>query len=143
MSQEFNIIDKHLSYSSVDDKDVYLLIRKIKKGIEYSIFSSITKESPFTLNEWSNFLHISERTMQRNKKEKRAFDPIHAEKILQVTLLYKFGVDVFGDKNKFNNWLETGNLGLGQIKPKELLDNSFGISLLKDELTRIEHGVLA
>ena len=58
-------------------------------------------------------------------------------------LIYKLGVNVFGDKEKFISWSETKNLALGGVKPKELLDNTFGISLLKDELTRIEHGILA
>jgi putative toxin-antitoxin system antitoxin component (TIGR02293 family) len=58
-------------------------------------------------------------------------------------MLYKFGVDVFGDKNKLNTWLNIENVSLGGAKPKELLDTSFGIGLIKDELNRIEQGVLA
>ena len=58
-------------------------------------------------------------------------------------MLYKKGTEVFGTKEKFNSWIETENLALGKIKPKQLLDNTFGINLLKDELTRIEYGVLA
>ena len=81
--------------------------------------------------------------MQRYKKEKKSFDPIYSEKILEVTLLYNLGAEVFGNKDKFNTWLETKNLALGRIKPKGLLDNTFGIGLLKDELTRIEYGTLA
>lgn len=49
------------------------------------------------------------------------FGNIHSEKILQVTLLFKYWVDVFGDKKKFNTWLETDNLALGRIKPKSFL----------------------
>jgi hypothetical protein len=29
------------------------------------------------------------------------------------------------------------------MKPKMLLDNSFGINMLRDELTAIEYGILA
>jgi uncharacterized protein (DUF2384 family) len=50
---------------------------------------------------------------------------------------------VFGDKERFNVWLNATNIALGNVKPKDLLDNTFGISLLKDELGRIEHGILA
>ena len=62
---------------------------------------------------------------------------------MQVTLLIRYGREVFGDEKKFNLWLNTENLSLGSVRPKELLDSSFGIDLLKDELTRIEHGILA
>lgn len=136
-------ISSSITYSSVDDRDILQLISTIRQGIKYALFISLAEKSPFSLNEWSAFLHISERTMQRYKKEKKSFDPIYSEKILEVTLLYKFGSEVFGSNEKFNTWLETKNIMLGGAKPKDLLDNTFGISLVKDELTRIEYGVLA
>jgi len=138
-----NFLNKKISYDSVDDKDVLLIINRIRQGIEYSLFISIANKSPLSMQEWSNFLHISERTLQRYKKEKRTFDTLQSERILQIVLLIELGIDVFGTEEKFNNWLETENLALGKINPKELLDNAFGISLLKDELNRIGHGVLA
>jgi putative toxin-antitoxin system antitoxin component (TIGR02293 family) len=136
-------IAANISYNSVDDKDILLLIDTIRQGIKYALFISLAEKSPFSLNEWSGFLHISERTMQRYKKEKKSFDPIYSEKILEVTLLYKFGIEIFGNNEKFNAWLETPNLVLGGARPKDLLDNTFGISMVKDELTRIEYGLLA
>lgn len=131
------------NYKSVDDKDVFSIMKAIKKGIHYKEFFSIAQKSPFTITEWSAFLNISERTIQRYKKEGKSFDTDSSGKIIEITLLYNYGIDVFGSKEKFNNWLETKSLALGGIKPKELLDNTFGINLLKDELTRIEYGVLA
>ncbi len=136
-------ISRKISYSSVDDRNILQLISTIRQSIKYALFISLAEKSPFSINEWSGFLHISERTMQRYKKEKKSFDPIYSEKILEVTLLYKFGADVFGSNEKFNAWLETKNIMLGGVKPKDLLDNTFGISLVKDELTRIEYGILA
>lgn len=131
------------SYNSVDDKDVFSIISTIKKGVKFSTFNSIALNSPFSLIEWSGFLNISERTMQRYKKERKSFDSNSSEKIIEIVLLFKYGIEVFGNKEKFNTWLETKNVALGGIVPKELLDNTFGINLLKDELTRIEYGVLA
>lgn len=81
--------------------------------------------------------------MQRYKREKRTFDSLQSEKILEIALLFKQGIEVFGNVEKFSLWLQTDNLALGKLKPKTLIDNSFGIHLLKDELTRIEYGVLA
>lgn len=132
-----------LNTSAVDDRDILLLVQTVRQGIKYPLFVKIASQSPFNLSEWSVFLHLSERTIQRYKKEKKTFDPIHSEKILEITLLYKRGIEVFGDAESFNAWLEARNVALGNITPKSLLDTTFGISLLKDELTRIEHGVLA
>ncbi|WP_242928946.1 type II RES/Xre toxin-antitoxin system antitoxin [Pontibacter vulgaris] len=132
-----------LSYRLLDDRDVFMLMSTAREGIKYAMFKSIADKSPFSTAEWSAYLHLSERTFQRYKKERRTFDPIHSEKILEITLVYNKGIEVFGDKPNFDAWLEAKNVALGGIKPKELLDNTFGIGLLKDELTRIEHGVLA
>ena len=71
------------------------------------------------------------------------FDTLQSEKILQIEMLYARGEEVFGDSEHFLIWLQTENLALGKIKPQDILDSGFGISLLMDELTRIEHGVLA
>lgn len=143
MAKALNIPNEAISYNSIDDRNIIGIIKTVRSGITFHFFYNFAKNTPFSLNEWSGFLHMSERTMQRHKQQKKAFDPIYAEKIMQISLLYNLGIDVFGDKEKFDTWLETKNIALGGIKPKELLDNSFGISLLKDELLRIEHGVLA
>ena len=136
-------LTNNLSYKQIDDRDVFMLIGTVREGIKYGLFQHIADRSPFSTTEWSNFLHLSERTFQRYKKDRRTFDPLHSEKILEITLVYNKGVEVFGDQANFDAWLSAKNVALGGIKPKELLDSSFGIGLLKDELTRIEHGVLA
>lgn len=143
MAKAIHILDKNINYNSVDDRDILDIIRISRKGLEYNFFIEIFNTMSFKISEWSEFLHLSERTMQRYEKEKKAFDAIYAERIIQVMLINKYGVEVFGNKEKFNTWLETPNMALGKIKPKSLLDNSFGIDLLKSELMRIEHGILA
>ncbi len=120
-----------------------VLMEWVRGGIDFDLFQSMVSKFPFSIEEWSQFLHLSERTIQRYKKEDKNFDSLQSEKILQITLLYQRGVEIFSDKNNFNSWLETKNVALGNVQPKELLDNAFGIALLEEELTRIEHGILA
>ncbi|MCP2044576.1 antitoxin Xre/MbcA/ParS toxin-binding domain-containing protein [Pontibacter sp. HSC-36F09] len=136
-------VNAGINFSLLDDRDVFMLITTVREGIKYATFQNIANKIPFSLGEWSDFLHLSERTFQRYKKEQRKFDPLHSEKILEITLVYNKGVEVFGEKEDFDAWLEAKNVALGGIRPKELLDSTFGIGLLRDELTRIEHGVLA
>lgn len=143
MTSSTKIFDQMLSYDAIDDKSVFLLIAQIKEGISFSIFNKLTKEIPFSLSDWSRFLHLSERTLQRHKKDEKSFDPIYSEKILEVSMLYNLGVAVFGDKDSFAQWLSLDNVALGAVSPMSLLDSNLGIALIKDELTRIEHGILA
>ncbi len=139
-----NILEEPMAvYSSLDDGNIFSIINAVKKGLQYSFFERLTANIPFTLREWSQFLHLSERSLNRYKKEKAVFGNTASEKILEITMLNKYGIEVFGSQDKFNHWLNTKNVALGGIKPKTLLDSSFGIQMLKDELTRIEHGILA
>ena len=143
MDEKSILNEAAISYQALGNRSIMSLIKTAREGISFAAFMTLVNKSPFNVNEWSTFLHLSERTMQRYKKEHKTFDPIHSEKILEITLLYKKGVEVFGDSDRVNAWLQANNIALGNVKPKDLLDNTFGISLLKDELGRIEHGVLA
>jgi len=125
------------------DIDVYALIQTVRDGLSYGIFQEWAASMPFSPAEWSAFLHLSERTLQRYKKEEATFDAPQSEKVLEIRLLFNRGTAVFEDKDNFATWLNASNVALGHVKPKDLLDSSFGINLLQDELTRIEQGVLA
>ncbi|MEI6754650.1 MAG: antitoxin Xre-like helix-turn-helix domain-containing protein [Paludibacter sp.] len=139
------IIDNSVnSYIFTDsENDIKSLITAVRNGINFNYFLNIAEYSNFNLHDWATILHLSERTMQRYKKESLTFEPLQSEKILQIALILQKGQEVFGNSLKFNNWINADNQGLGGVKPKELLDNSFGIKLIEDELVKIEHGVLA
>lgn len=135
--------DRNFSYSEMDDKGILRIINTINKGIDYKTFKDIAKNYPFSLQNWSELLHISNKTISRYQKEGKSFDPIQSEKIVMLDILHSRGVEVFGDSNDFITWLQTENLALGKIKPESIMNTGFGIALLMDELTRIEHGILA
>lgn len=132
-----------MNYDAVDDRDIFLLIKKSREGIKYSTFRKISKNIPLKTADWSKVLHLSERTLQRYKKEKLSFAPLYSEKIIEIQLLFNEGSDVFGDRVNFYKWLNSKNISLGGITPLSLFDNTFGISMVKDEIARIEHGILA
>ena len=119
------------------------LISSVRKGIGYADFEKILAFSSFTLPEWSSILHLTERSLQRYKQQKQTFDPLQTEKIIQIIFLFKKGISVFGSKEKFDTWINSTIVSLGNIKPKEVLDSAFGIAWIMDELGRIEHGILA
>ena len=118
-------------------------VNNVRNGIEFSYFLALSVLTSFTEKEWSSYLHVSERTLQRHKKEQKSFDSLHSEKILQIELLFRVGIKVFGSNDSFNSWLNNISISMGSIKPKSLLDSSFGINMVKDELGRIEHGISA
>lgn len=132
-----------LSYTGfLNDK--LLLIRSIGHGVPYDIFSYISHLTPFSEEEWADYLNVSVKTLQRHRKEKNfVFKPIHSEKILELAEATKTGEEIFGTIDKFYYWLYTPILAFGNMKPVELLKNSFGREMVMDEMNRIEHGIFA
>jgi len=124
-------------------EEFYSLIDAVRKGVRFNHYSQLADVTPFSMLEWSRYLHLSERSIQRYRQEKKSFEAMQSERILQIALFYKRGLDVFGKKSTFDSWLGQECIALGRVAPKELLDSSFGVAILNDELTRIEHGVLA
>jgi putative toxin-antitoxin system antitoxin component (TIGR02293 family) len=135
--------DERSHQNILEEPDPVYLINTSRKGVEFAQFNKIADKLPFLNSEWCSYLHISERTMHRYKKEKKSFDTIQSERILEINYLFQKGTQVFGSYDVFGEWLDATNIALGGVKPKDLLDSTFGISLIKDELIRIEHGVFA
>ena len=137
------VYNASIGYSSIDDKGVLSIIDSINRGISFATYEDIIKKYSFTIQNRAEFLHISNKTLSRYQKESKTFDALQSERIMQIEILHSKGEEVFGSRENFSTWLETENLALGNIIPRDLLKNSFGINLLMDELIRIEHGVLA
>ena len=120
-----------------------LIVLAIRKGIPYSIFTLIKNITPFSINDWANYLEISNKSLIRYQQQDKPFKPGHTEKIIELAEVTNLGLEVFGDNEKFRLWLETPNYALGNLKPFYLLKDSYGKEMIIGELTRINHGILA
>lgn len=120
-----------------------LIITAIRSGIPYSLFDLIQDYTPFSENDWANFLDISRKTLQRYKTlPEHNFISNHSEKIIEILEVTKVGLDVFDNMDKLRLWFNTPNYALGNLRPIELLKDSYGKELVIGELTRINHGIL-
>ncbi len=130
---------------SYDDflSDKMMMIAAIRAGIPYSLFDLIQHNTPFTETDWADFLDISTKSLHRYKSsDDHYFKSIHSEKIIEMAEVTKVGLDVFGRMDKLKLWLNTPNYALGNLKPIELLKDSYGKELVISELIRINHGIL-
>lgn len=123
--------------------DKMMVIVVIQHGIPYSLFNVIQEATPFSEKDWATFLDMSTKSLQRYKKDEVTFKPIHSEKIIEMAEVTKLGLEVFGNKEKFNLWLHTPSFALGNIKPFDLIGDSYGKELVVSELTRINYGIFA
>jgi len=122
--------------------DKMLMISLIRAGVPYSLFNLIRDVTPFSEDDWAKFLNISTKTLHRNKKDLKQFKPLQSEKIIEMAEVTNVGKETFGDMGKFKLWLDTPNFSLENLKPMELLKDSYGKELVIGELTRINYGIL-
>ncbi|MGB0880617.1 MAG: type II toxin-antitoxin system Xre/ParS family antitoxin [Polaribacter sp.] len=121
-----------------------LIIQTIRKGLPYKLFNIIKNISPFTEDDWATYLNISKKSLQRYSNDTSyLFKPIHTEKIIELAEVTSFGKEVFDSTQQFYLWLNTPSYALSNLKPAELLKDSYGKELVMAELNRIEHGVFS
>ena len=136
-----SIKSKDVTYSRVL-KDKLLVSRAVCSGVTNPLFNEIKTNSPFDDNQWSVFLDLNIRTLQRYKKDKNhVFKPIHSEKIFELAEVVSVGNTVLDEPDHFKIWLNLPSVALGNENPIDLLSKSYGKDLVLAELSSIEHGI--
>lgn len=111
-------------------------------GISRGALVYLAQNLNISEQELSRLLPVSLRTYQRQKKAVY-LNPLVSECALQLAELAARGQEIFDDMNKFRQWLHQPSAALGSVAPITLLNTSIGISIVLDELGRIEHGIIA
>ena len=57
-----------------------------------------------------------------------------------IKMLYVRGLEIFGDKDTFEKWLQRPQMALGEQIPVDLLDTAEGFRMVNDLLSQIEYG---
>ncbi|MEO6637455.1 MAG: antitoxin Xre-like helix-turn-helix domain-containing protein [Ginsengibacter sp.] len=116
---------------------------RLTKEFTFNEFKKIADKVDLTQKEWSDVLHISERTLQRYAKDNSTFNFSVIDRILLIDKVIKKGINIFGNGAGFITWLKDdpnsidGELGLHSLASFD------GISKVLNQLGRIEHGILA
>ncbi len=136
-----NIEPKDISYLTVLS-DKLLIALSIRRGVTNQLFAEIKNNSPFSDTQWSDFLNINIRTMQRYKNDtSHIYKPLQSERIFELAEVICAGNNIFDTSEHFQIWLNSPSVALGNEKPLHLLDSSYGKELVIAELNRIEYGI--
>lgn len=114
---------------------------KIPSAFSIDAFMAMSELLPLSQAEWSEVLHISDRTLQRYIKDNKPFEGLHAEHLMQIEALSKKGVALFGSPAKFKAWLMHPKEVLGKTLDFSAVQSFWGVKLLLNELGRMAHGV--
>lgn len=115
------------------------LIVASREGVLRTDFVEFAKNIKHSMQSLSSIIPASYSSLTK----KKVFDLETSERIFELAELYARGKDVFGSIDTFNDWLHTVSIPLGGESPFSLLDTSFGIEIVKNEIGRIDHGVFA
>ena len=88
-------------------------------------------------------LEISPKTLYSYRHSSKILPIRINEQILKLEELYKKGIELFDDSDRFNQWMKSESYGLGNEKPIEMINSITGIDLIYEELIRIEFGATA
>lgn len=115
-------------------------INLVRKGLTKSDLEQVKENYGLDYATLAQVLSVAKATLF-NKKGTARFGAALSEKIFALADLYAYGYMVFGEKDRFNRWLDQENKALGFVKPISLLDTMIGVEEVKNIIGRIEHGV--
>ncbi|TSJ36590.1 DUF2384 domain-containing protein [Mucilaginibacter corticis] len=114
----------------------------IRHGVPYDAIEIILDRTSVSRKVLAQILHLSVRQM--NRYDKNDLLPVEQSGfIYEFSRLYIRGLDIFGDVETLENWLNRPQLALGNQVPLELLDTAEGYRLVHDVLAQIEFGFYA
>jgi len=113
------------------------LISRIRDGVQKTDWKSLISYLGATEKEFEDILPSSISSMQK----KKVYDKETSERIYELARLFGLGYEVFDSKIDFKDWLMTPSKALGDRKPFELLDSSFGFEIVQDAIVRIQYNV--
>jgi putative toxin-antitoxin system antitoxin component (TIGR02293 family) len=117
------------------------VIEASKRGLRGKELGQIQEETNFSNQDWSNFLQCNLRTIQRYRRTNSLIDPSSSERVLLMAQIVEHGREVFGGDSRFQIWLNSPSQALANRTPLQLLDTTTGMSMVKAELSRIDHGI--
>jgi putative toxin-antitoxin system antitoxin component (TIGR02293 family) len=118
------------------------LINLSRHGVRKSSLKSLAGYLGITMEKMSSLVHSSHRNIQR-KDEDELLDTLKTEKVLELAAFIKRGIDVIGTEDAFKEWVHSPIIALGNRKPIDFLDTTFGIQMVIKVLGRLEQGVFS
>ena len=129
--------EKVIPHAISNDADLIALARK---GIKLASVQSLSEHLAVSMAKMSELLHTSQRTFQRKKKSD-VLNSYISEQTIEIAQIVSKGLEIFGSREEFNEWLKTPLLSFGNQPPMNYLDTTFGTQFILRELGRLQHGV--
>jgi putative toxin-antitoxin system antitoxin component (TIGR02293 family) len=113
----------------------------IAKGLPYSVFDRLQRNTGFSGDQLVDLLQIPKRTLARRKVSGR-FSPEESDRLVRAARVYAKALGLFaGDAAAATSWLLDAQRAFGGITPLEMSRTELGAQEVEHLIGRIEHGV--
>ena len=113
------------------------IIHATRSGVSRSDLKKFSLRVALPLTKVAEIVPASYSTLAK----KLNYDKEVSERLFEIAEIYAKGFEVFGDEKKFARWLNKSNIALGGEVPFSLLDTSYGVKLVLNEIERIDYGI--
>ncbi len=112
----------------------------VREGVGKTELESLKDRAGLDYDDLAAVLPATRATLI-SKKGKEKFNPSVSDAIVSLVDIYSYGYDIFGDEERFNEWMQLPVQALGGQTPFSLLDNQFGREEVRNLIGRIAYGV--
>ncbi|MCC4211439.1 antitoxin Xre/MbcA/ParS toxin-binding domain-containing protein [Leeuwenhoekiella parthenopeia] len=96
----------------------------------------------FNQEESAHFLDVNPSTISRWKSSNGKLSKLSSKMVYDVNELIKKGISIFGEEHLFLKWLETPNHALGNVTPKEMIQDPNGMEYVDEALDALAWGAV-
>lgn len=122
--------------SSLDNLKFFI---NLEYELSKTIFRMMAEHLEISDEQWSEILNVPLSRISSPSK----FNHHQSIHVLSVLIFYNYGISVFGNIKKLLSWLNTKNEYYQNSEPAQFLKTGIGISLLYDDLVKVEYGFVA
>ena len=117
------------------------LIDRIAKGLPFSAFERLQRNTGFSTETLLQLLQIPRRTLTRRKTSGR-LSADESERLVRLARVYGRALYLFdGDPDAAKSWLEDAQLAFGGTTPMEMIKTDIGAQEVERLIGQLEHGV--
>lgn len=117
------------------------IIELIGKGLPFSAFERLQKNTALSTDTLLDLLQIPRRTLTRRKGSGR-FSAEESDRLVRLARVYGRTLYFFdGDARAATEWLEDAQLAFGGTSPMEMIKTDVGAQEVERLIGQLEHGV--
>jgi putative toxin-antitoxin system antitoxin component (TIGR02293 family) len=119
------------------------LIEMIGKGLPYSTFERLQKNTGFSLDQLLDLLQIPKRTLARRKAAGK-LSPDESDRLVRLARVYGRALYFFdGNPEAATEWLNWPQYAFGGVRPLEMTRTDVGAQEVETLISQLEHGIPA